>query len=115
MEQPIEKVNRSESLPLITTSLFYLSNEAKETGMPEVSAIIINAINQIEEWVKHDYKLDLSEALMNKDTVAMLSILLKISEMPQDKLRRAFTYLQAADAEEHEAKNVIKFMRDSKH
>jgi len=90
----------SKGLRLITTSLFYLSQEAAEDGLDDVSKIILNAINQIEQWIKNDYNLDLSSVVMNEDTIAVLTILLKFSEMPMDKRAQTLAFLHQAEEED---------------
>lgn len=90
--------NNSRHLQLITTSLFYLSEEAKKTNLDEVSSIILSSIDAIEKWTcGHGVKL--SEAIVNKETVAVLSILLKLAEIPEDQRSLVIQFLEETDGQ----------------
>ncbi|MGH1379228.1 MAG: hypothetical protein ACRBB3_10455 [Alphaproteobacteria bacterium] len=76
--------NYNDDLSVIITSLFYLSKEAQEADLGDISTIILQAISSIKDYtIKKNY-----ESLnypINKDAVNIISFLSEFIELPEDK------------------------------
>ena len=88
--------NNTNDLRLITTSLYYLSQEAMRAELEEVSGIITNAINLIGQWTNSE-NIALTDVICDNSTMVLLSMYSKLSKIPQNDRMELLKILEEID------------------
>jgi hypothetical protein len=91
-------LNKTNELRLITASLYYLSQEAKNAELQEVSSIITNAINIIEHWSNNE-NIALTDVLCDSSTMVLLSMYSRLSKIPLEDRMELLKILEEVDKE----------------
>jgi len=106
--------NNANDLRLITTSLYYLSQEAMSAELKEVSSIITHAINVIDQWANNE-TMALTDVLCDSSTMVLLSMYSKLSKIPQEDRIELLKILEKADADlTEEEKSDFGFNKDAR-
>ena len=102
----IKTQDNCEDLRLITVALFYLAKEADQFNLTEISNIIKTAISRINDW-SIDNKSQLSDVLINEDTINTMEFLSRFSSFSQEERGGIIKIIASLD-DANESHNDIK-------
>ncbi len=107
-------LNNDNDLRLITASLFYLSQEARNSNLGEVSKIIANTIYVIEQWANNE-NIALTDVLNDSSTLVLLSMYSRLSKIPVSERMGLLKILEEVDEElTEEEKENFGFIDDKR-
>ena len=101
----IKTMNNCDDLRLITIALFYLSKEADQSGLDQVSEIIQTAISRINDW-SIDNKAQLSDMLINKDTIHIMDFLSQFAKFSKEERSGIIKIIASLDDEDREYEDI---------
>ena len=101
----IKTMNNCDDLRLITIALFYLSKEAEQSGLDQVSKIIQTAISRINDW-SIDNKAQLSDVLINKDTIHTMEFLSRFADFSEEERNGIIKIIASLNDEGRESEDI---------
>ena len=101
----IKTMNNCDDLRLITIALFYLSKEADQSGLDQVSKIIQTAISRINDW-GIDNKTQSSDMLVNKDTIYTMEFLSQFAKFSKEERNGIIKIIASLDDEGGEYEDI---------
>jgi len=109
----LNKENEND-LRLITSSLYYLSQEALKVNLEELSLIINNTISVIEQWTKSG-NVELTDVLCDNSSLVLLSMYSRLAKIPQKDRMELLKILEEVDKDlTKEEKENFGFVEDSR-
>ena len=105
----IKTMNNCDDLRLILVALFYLSKEADQSGLDQVSEIIQTAISRINDW-SIDNKAQLSDMLINKDTIHTMEFLSRFAEFSKEERNGIIKIIASLNDEGREYEDINKLV-----
>jgi|GEM_PF-2546457 len=97
--------NKTSDLRLITTSLYYLSQEADNAHLEEVSSIITHAIHVIDQWT-NSKSVALTDVICDEATLVILSMYSKLAKIPYKDRMGILNILEEVDKDLTEQEKI---------